>query len=218
MRRDKYYIPGMEATPVMKKNIERIQRWLDRLSCACEKDRWDSALIEADCLSAEVGKTREEIWSAVTGVREEKRSAFSGRQMFMVVRTASVALVIVFAASLPLAREADKPWTAATNTVNIKEDRLSWVTPEEEELLLTLRAEMSRVDMAAAETAASARRAPTTKNTAGAGGRAPSDNGAKITRAETKAANGINNEDLAALVQIGEKALRGNTPAIKVIN
>lgn len=204
----------------MKKNIERIQRWLDRLSSACEKDRWDSALIEADCLSAEVGKTREEIWGVVTGTREEKPSPFGRHGVFMAMRTASVAFVIVLAASLPAALEADKPWPAVTNTVYVKEDRLSWVTHEEEELLLALRAEMSKADLIAAGAEAQARSAPAARNTVrpAARGAVSDSNVVNAAKPETRQVSSITNEDLAALVQIGEKALRGNRPAIKVIN
>ena len=45
----------------MKKKIARIERWLNRLSAACETKRWDSALVEADCLSAEVREIREDL-------------------------------------------------------------------------------------------------------------------------------------------------------------
>lgn len=197
----------------MKKNIKRIQRWLDRFSCACDNEKWDSALIEADCLSAEVSKAREAIWRAVLSTEKARRISFSRRGAFMAFRTVAVSLLIVFAASIPSALEADKPWNAADTmkTIYVKEDRLSWVTPEEEELLLVLRAEMSKNSLT--EAAIAAKTQP--KKDSARQEKAPA---MQVGRAGKDTVGEVTNEDLLALVQIGEKALRGNTPAIKIIN
>lgn len=194
----------------MKKNISRIQRWLDRLSSACESEKWDSALIEADCLSAEVRRTRERLCSVVCV--GEKTGRLNPHGLFVILRTAGVALVIVLAASLPSAVEADKPWAVTnTKTVYVKEDRLSWVTPEEEELLLTLRSELLKSDLAVAA------RAPAPKQSVSKSARWKK----KLTVDAPdgkKQVEPVTNEDLMALIQIGEKALLGNSPAIEIIN
>lgn len=220
VNRDKYYIPAMRERYVMKKNTQRIRRWLDRLSSACESEKWDSALIEADCLSAEVRQTREKICDAANNRNMMKRSLIGRRQVFMVTRTTVAALLIVFAASLPSAIEADRPWSATndTKTTYVKEDSLSWVTPEEE-LLLVLRSEMSRSSLTIAGAAANIQSKGTdvvknnqVQSTVGA-----SDSSGQ-TRGEKKEAADMNNEELMALVQIGERALRGNAPAVTIIN
>lgn len=207
----------------MKKNIARIQRWLDRMSSACEGHKWDSALIEADCLSAEIRKTREEILDSARGERKEKAWPDGRRRLFMALRTASVSFAIILAASLPSALEADKPQISAAETVYVKEDRLSWVTPEEEILLLTLRSEMSKGDLitagAAANTQARKNGGAATENARNSSeSEAQPGGGQERARKETVAANSVTPDDLAALVQIGEKALRGNSPAVKIIN
>lgn len=207
----------------MKKNVARIQRWLDRMSSACEGHKWDSALIEADCLSAEVRKTREEILDSARGERKEKTWSGGRRRLFMALRTASVSFAIILAASLPAALEADKPLTSAVQTASVKEDRLSWVTPEEEALLLSLRSEMSKGDLI---TAGAAAKTQARKPDGAASGNARNGSlnearqggGQEKARKETVAANGVTQEDLTALVQIGEKALRGNSPAVEIIN
>lgn len=204
----------------MKKNITRMQRWLDRLSGACEKEKWNSALLEADCLHAELSKTREDILNeARKEVLAAKEPAMGRRSLFMAARAAAVAVLIVCFASLPSAVEADRPWSAeSTHTVYVKDDRLSWVTPEEEELLLVLRSEMSKSDLTAANTAAKTQRTAeaSPRNISRAAGK----DTAKVskTTAGNKAAGGVNNEDLLALIQIGEKALRGDARAITIIN
>lgn len=209
----------------MKKNIARLQRWLDRLSGACEVGKWDSALIEADCLSAEVRKTRDEIMDSACRVCEEKSVSRGWHRLFMTLRTVSVAFVIVLAVSLPSALEADRPWQPAVKTVYVMEDRLSWVTPEEESLLLELRSEMSKGDLIMAGNAAKLQvkvgNGAISKNVQGATnetGKDVSSGSSETAKRENKAASGVTNEDLATLVQIGEKALRGSSPAIKVVN
>lgn len=207
----------------MKKNIARIQRWLDRMSSACEGHKWDSALIEADCLSAEVRKTREEILDSARGERKEKTYSDGRRRLFMALRTASVSFAIILAASLPSALEADKPLVSTAKTVQAKEDRLSWVTPEEEALLLSLRSEMSKGDLitagAAAKTQARKPDGAAPGNAVNAAAdKAQPDGAQEKAKNEKKAANGVMQEDLTALVQIGEKALRGSSPAVKIIN
>lgn len=204
----------------MKKNITRIQRWLDRLSGACEKEKWNTALLEADCLHAELCKTREDILhEARNEVMATKKLAMGRHRLFMVARTSVVAMLIVCSASLPSAVEADRPWSSvSTNTIYVKDDRLSWVTPEEEELLLVLRSEMSKSDLTAANTAAKTQRAA--KVSAPNNLRAAGIKTTRVSNATTgnKAPGGVDNEDLLALIQIGEKALRGNARAITIIN
>lgn len=207
----------------MKKNVARIQRWLDRMSSACEGHKWDSALIEADCLSAEVRKTREQILDSARGERREKTWSDGRRRLFLALRTASVSFAIILAASLPSALEADKPLMPAVKTVYVKEDRLNWVTPEEEALLLTLRSEMAKGDLIAAGASAKTRaRKRDDVSSEKTGNSAIRDTrqggGQEKARNEKTAANSVTNEDLTALVQIGEKALRGSSPAVEIIN
>lgn len=206
----------------MNKNIARIQKWLDRMSGACGEQKWASALIEADCLSAEVRKTREEILGVVRSAQAEKPT-FQGRhRLFAVGRTASVAFAIVLAASLPLALEADRPWQPSVKTVYVQEDRLSWVTPEEESLLLSLRSEMSKGELitagAAAKTQMKTQNRIVSKNTGGTIKKIAASGGAVMPSPDARAVDTVINGDLTALVQIGEKALRENSRAIKIIN
>lgn len=209
----------------MKKNIARLQRWLDRLSSACDGSKWDSALIEADCLSAEIRKTREEILDSACRVFAEKPVSHCKRRIFTAMRAVSVAFFIVLAASLPSALEADKSGQQAVKTVYIKDDRLSWVTPEEESLLLELRSEMSKGDLIAAGAAAKSQTKvnnevayTNAKGTTNSTRKKVSSDGSETVKRENKAASGVTDEDLTTLVQIGEKALRGSSPAIKIIN
>ena len=204
----------------MKKKIARIERWLNRLSTACETKRWDSALVEADCLSAEVREIREDLTHMLENDAFETERLFSRSAVTMSIKSIGIALFIVLVSTIPLAVEADKPWAAQAVSKPAKsapQEMLAWVTPEEDELIRTLRADLSgknavkqteSVFLAPAKKRASLQvkkesivfpEIPITQNI------------------RVKPDVAISAEDLLALIQIGEKALRGDTPAIKVI-
>lgn len=206
----------------MKKNVKRIQRWLDRLSGACEQEMWDSALIEADCLEAEVRKTRNELLGAAQGV-QVREAPFLNRGAFsFAARSVGVAFLIVCSASVPSAIEADRPWTSVQPvTARVAQDRLSWVTPEEEELLLVMRAEMAKDNLTTAAMAAKQLPSPAPrakKNETKPLAAEPETPTAQPATVKQQPSQGISNEDLMALIRVGEKALKRSSPAIVVIN
>lgn len=205
----------------MKKKISRIQRWLDRLSAACDKERWDSALVEADCLSAEVREIREDLAHMLENEQTSTAAIFSGSAVTMSIRSIGIALFIVMVSTIPLAVESERPWTPQTASVplhNNGEEVLAWVTREEDELLRTLREDLSgqNIGRTAAQGIFSA---PAKKGTVA---RTPEkeiivSEKSAVRESSVRSEAGISAEDLLALLQIGEKALRGDTPAIKVI-
>ena len=205
----------------MKKKISRIQRWLDRLSAACDKERWDSALVEADCLSAEVREIREDLAHMLENEQTSTAAIFSGSAVTMSIRSIGIALFIVMVSTIPLAVESERPWTPQAVSVplhNNGEEVLAWVTREEDELLRTLREDLSgqNIGRTAAQGIFSA---PAKKGTVA---RTPEkeiivSEKPAVRESSVRSEAGISAEDLLALLQIGEKALRGDTPAIKVI-
>ena len=88
----------------MEKKMNRIQRWLDRCVTACKSGAWGSALMEVECLEAEIKSAREEIWVKAMNAPQAQRPTFSVffRQVF---RVSTVALSILFALALPLSLE-----------------------------------------------------------------------------------------------------------------
>lgn len=204
----------------MKKKITRIERWLKRLSVACESKRWDSALVEADCLSAEVRELREDLNHMLENDASEPERIFNRSAVTMSIKSIGIALFIVLVSTIPLAVEAEKPWAAQTVSKPAKttgQEMLTWVTPEEDELIKTLRADLSGKN--AAKQTESVFLAPAKKR---ASVQVKKDGAIVFERTvapeiRVKSEVGISAEDLLALLQIGEKALRGDTPAIKVI-
>ena len=204
----------------MKKKIARIERWLNRLSAACETKRWDSALVEADCLSAEVREIREDLTHMLENDAFETERIFSRSAVTMSIKSIGIALFIVLVSTIPLAVEADKPWAAQTVSKPAEstgQEMLAWVTPEEDELIRTLRTDLSGKN--AVKQTEAAFLTPAKKR---ASVQVKKENIVVFERPiapefSVKSEVGISAEDLQALVQIGEKALRGDIPVIKVI-
>ena len=205
----------------MKKKISRIQRWLDRLSTACETGRWDSALVEADCLSAEVREIREDLTLKLENDHAAARGILSRSAVTMSIKSVGIALFIVMVSTLPLAVESERPRTAQNVSKPAQsngEEILTWVTREEDELIRTLRADLSGQNAGSAKTE-KVFSVPVKKRTAA---EAKKEN-AMVSEmpfalnTQVRSETLISPEDLLALLQIGEKALRGDAPAIKVI-
>ncbi|MDY9920673.1 MAG: hypothetical protein U2P59_02460 [Synergistota bacterium] len=205
----------------MKKKISRIQRWLDRLSTACETGRWDSALVEADCLSAEVRQIREDLTQKLENDHVAAASIFSRSAVTMSIKSVGIALFIVLVSTIPLAVESERPWTAQTETKPAQkngDEILAWVTREEDELLRTLRSDLSGQNAGVTQTE-NVFSAPVKKR---ASAQVKRENVVvseipAVRNTPVRSEAEISAEDLMALLQIGEKALRGDTPAIKVI-
>jgi len=205
----------------MKKKISRIQRWLDRLSTACETGRWDSALVEADCLSAEVREIREDLTHKLESDHCPAPSIFKRSAVAMSIKSVGIALFIVMVSTIPLAVESERQWTAKTEirpAQSSGEDILTWVTREEDELIRTLRADLSGQNAGIAQTE-SVFSAPVKKRASAQVKKENTEISEMPTVRNTpeRSETGISAEDLLALLQIGEKALRGDAPAIKVI-
>lgn len=200
----------------MNTRIKRLQRWLDRLSSACDNKRWDSALVEADCLNAEVHELRSEIWETLQNSANIPKSIFTREALSLSFRTVVIAMVIVMLSTIPIAVESNKPWIPAhtANNNQEREQKLNWVTDEELELLRIIRADLSDKNLLRPLSV----QAPTRKETIKAAASAKNVNFVQQKTARNVESDvTIAPEDLFSLIQIGEKALRADTPAIKVL-
>jgi hypothetical protein len=139
----------------------------------------------------------------------------------MSIKSVGIALFIVMVSTIPLAVESERPWKAQSESKPAQssgEEILTWVTREEDELIRTLRSDLSGQNAGSAKTE-SVFSVPVKKR---ASAEAKNENtmvseipSARNTQVRSEAV--ISPEDLLALLQIGEKALRGDAPAIKVI-
>lgn len=200
----------------MTNKTARLQRWLDRLTAACENKKWKSAVAEADCLSAELRMVRDELWEKAEESVEPKRSFNFRTCASFGARSFGIAMAIVCLCTFPIAVESGKPQNIAalpTGAEN-KFEEFTLVTAEEKELLQMLRANLKESNVAirkAEKEAPAAKRKLTARMVE-----------RQITDVPEKApvprADRIKPEELLTLIQIGEKSLRGDTPAIKIIN
>ncbi|MEG1603124.1 MAG: hypothetical protein RRY12_02100 [Cloacibacillus sp.] len=202
----------------------RLQRWLDRLTAACGSKKWKSAVAEADCLSAELKQMREELWLQAEGevkqpltLRIKSGLAFGGKSF-------GIAMIIICMCTIPIAVESGVPnrQTASAPTVSAPNyEELTFVTAEEKELLQMLRKNLNESNMAVR---AADKKSPMYKSSFTAQAVAGKQTAKPVFKepalpvksAETK--KPIKAEDLLTLIQIGEKSLRGNDSAIKIIN
>lgn len=208
----------------MKKKISRIQRWLDRLSTACDRGKWDSALVEADCLFAEVSEIREDLTLKLENDNFAAATIFNRSTLSMCIKSIGIAMFIVLVSTIPLAVESERPWMAqkaSESTKSSGQEMLAWVTPEEDELIRALRIDLSGLNTGAnqVENVFSTPSGPVKKRVLAQAKkeivRISETSSARSTQAKSEV--GISAEDLLALLQVGEKALREDAPAIKVI-
>lgn len=204
----------------MKKRIARIQRWVDRMSAACENKKWESALMEADCLSAEVKETREKLLSISESTLIPHKPRVAIPIFSMAVKSAGIALLIVCCSTIPSAVEADRPWVASAPKpaaeVRVERENLRWITPEEEELLKMIRADMDKAEpiyqaSKPVEEKRDDRAAPSTSRIV------VRDIPARVVAEQPAAKKDVSEEELLSLLQIGAKALRTGTPAVRII-
>lgn len=209
----------------MKRKIARLQRWLDRLGTACDSQKWKSAAVEADCLSAELNEVREELWGKAKNdvVTPSAFDKIKSRVPF-VVKTAAIAIVIICFSTLPIAVESGVPQKVAAlpTGAESKFDEFALVTFEEKELLQLLRKNLNESNIAikTTEEVVPERKKTFTAKTAEIPRAKPiKETPVKAAPAiRQRAENGIKAEDLLTLIQIGEKSLRGGESAIKFVN
>lgn len=209
----------------MKHKTIRLQRWLDRLTAACDSRRWNSAVAEADCLSAELKQVREELWKeAENEAVRTPLSVRAGGAVFCGARSFAIALLIICLTTIPIAVESGRPSSPLPQTFSSvpagRQEEFAIVTAEEKELITMLRRSLN--DSNAAVRAAAVRPQSPKKTSVSvpvvkAAVREMPSVSAPVQQAR-KPENKIKTEELLTLIQIGEKSLRGGASAIKIIN
>lgn len=171
----------------MSIGISRIQRWVDRLTAACDQKKWAAAVSEADCLSAEIKLVREKLWE---NAESELSPVSHSKPVIMGVKVVLSAFIIVCCTTLPIAIESGISVAPARRDI-------VFVSSEEKELLAMLREDLSGKNVPVIMT------------------EKQEDNKRVVASAPKE--DIIKSEDLIALVQIGQRSLMGNTPVIKII-
>ena len=207
----------------MDVQLTRIQRWVDRLRETCRTGSWSSAVAEAECLEAEVRGAREQIWARLEaealGELPRPWERFRG-----FLQGFALSLAVLLGVALPLSLEADRPMDFSTP---LARGDLEWVSPDEQQLLQTLRRRLSEegagrrpagIPKAFALSApeppgiprpakeSSGRERPVAGT--GTAGTTIADESARSRRQ----GGALPLEEVLALLQVGQRALREETP------
>lgn len=223
----------------VEKKLSRIDRWLKRCAAACRCGSWNSALMEIECMEAEAKGFREELWDIAAHEAEGRVRRPLRESLYLSLRVAVLASVLVLSAGFPLSMDQDAPFKGFSgNSVAV-------LTSTESDILDALRASLSnrnadRVVLTlerteeeepakrqsgaaaaddwssrapvAARAAVRSERIAKSKDLQGAGkGTAPA------SPAKQTAAKEPSVEEVISLIQVGQRALRISEPAVRIL-
>lgn len=206
----------------MEKKMNRIQRWLDRCVTACKSGAWGSALIEVECLEAELKSVREEIWAMAIANPKSQITAF--RSVFRhLLRVSTVALALLLALVLPLSLDSEKRYGPVRALGG--EGTFTWVTLDEGQMLNALRRDLSEnnrgraveVPLVVTQTRLRANASGNVKLPLPAIG-VEEKAGDKVNRDEKdRKEEHVPVEKVLSLIQVGQRAIQMGEPAVRVV-
>ena len=205
----------------MEKKMNRVQRWLDRCVTACKSGAWGSALIEVECLEAELKSAREEIWAMAIANPRPQISVF--RSVFRhLLRVSTVALALLLALVLPLSLDSEKRYGPVRALSG--EGTFTWVTLDEGQILDALRRDLSENNRGRAA------EVPLILTQARPRAKASSNVKLPLPAAiEEKAGGKVNSDErdrkeehvpvekVLSLIQVGQRAIQMGEPAVRVV-
>lgn len=177
----------------MEKNLKRVQRWVDRCIAACGSRKWDSALAEVECARAELESARDIIWERAS---DSRRQLPVGQVFALSFRSLAIALLVVMIAALPISTVGYAPMGVDTDSL-----RLEWVTSDEQSVLSSLRASLSEMNFA--------REVQPGENGAISGNHVFPGAERHVSAAPQEDASGVALDEILTLIEIGQRALRG---------
>ena len=206
----------------MEKRIAGIVRWLERCLSACRAGVMENALMDVECARAEIERLRDEVWRKTECLYAEKAQKRRNLAFFdKLLRVSFGAMVFVLAIATPLAFVAQNE----ERNERVVSLELEWVTPDEKTLLSNLRKHLSDNNAFAsiqAETLVYESRSEGFKELDEKKELTKKAIPSKPTKAlemdekmmkETR----IPYDRILSLVQTGEKALKNEQPAIRIV-
>ncbi len=123
----------------MENKIKKVQRWLERCVDACKSRSWENALADMECATAELESARKELWSVVDGSRAAARSRRRTRRL----EASCVATILVLMSAIPVAMP--DPVKKAVQSMGWEDQRamLEFLTRDEKVLITSLRKSLS---------------------------------------------------------------------------
>lgn len=192
----------------MENKIRKVQRWLERCVEACKSRSWENALADMECATAELESARKELWSVVDGSRAAARSRRRTRRL----EASFVATILVLMSAIPVAMP--EPVRKAVQSMGWEDQRamLEFLTRDEKALITSLRKSLSsanrfegiedRNNIPSVASEVSVASVPRT---------APKRESKPLRIKVLKDADGpIALDEMVQLLEIGQRALRGN--------
>ncbi len=185
----------------MEKNLNRVHRWIDRCIAACRNGKWDSALAEVECARAELESASEEIWEMASGMGNNYPV---GRFFALSLRSSVIALLVIMVAALPISTISHAP----VGIADTSDLRLEWVTADEQSVLSSLRISLSEMNLAREIPADEIAAPPSVRI-------APAMAGSPIMEKPRESSYSGGLDEILALIEIGQRALRGENIVIR---
>lgn len=199
----------------MEQKVRRIARWVERCALACRFKKWSEALMEIECARAELETVRSDLWERAEEEASEKGHVVA-REWIFPFRVALVGGVILLCAALPLSTEdpSRSPYSVATNTAPL----LEFVTPDERDLLHAMRSSLSNLaerndatgggDVSLRMEGRGLAVPGEERRSASGGGDGVTPKAGPVEERAGRKETTVSLEDVLALVQKGERALR----------
>ncbi|MDR1509637.1 MAG: hypothetical protein LBS53_08365 [Synergistaceae bacterium] len=202
----------------MECHLKRVERWFKRCAAACKCGSWNDALIEADCLEAETKGLREKLWRVIAEEHLGIRARGFGGTVFQAFKVASLALVIVMTAVMPLSVDPE----ANTEISAAPPASIALLTSAESDIINALRESLSSSNNGrVALTVEIPEKPPVTVGPRGAAMASETAISAPQPAEEDKTENPEprhpSAEEVISLIQAGQRALRVPDPAIRII-
>lgn len=200
----------------MERHIRRVQRWLDRCLEACRIGQWHAALAEMECAKADMEAARQHLWETLQGA---EAPVSRWRRWDPVWRGVLGGISVVLALAHPVAY--DDPVAVARRE---SPEILAFVTQDEQTLLTALRSSLGAGALRRSASGADVQMPEVSRSEASRERKRPRPElpvrqGSSAV-AESPASQGregavLPTEDILALVQVGERALRDT--AVRVV-
>ena len=219
------------------KRIDRMERWLKRCAVSCGCGAWSSALMDMECLQAEAREFRDELWTAAENGARETESARRGNRLFATARVTLLALLFVVTTGFPLSIDQEVPFKGFRG----KSESIALLTATESDIISGLRSTLSSgnvgrviltVDLPEQRT-----KPEKMRGAASASGKEPSavtvrTDKPQVAKTPTQAlpaptpkkepastvreVGELSVEEVVTLIQVGQRALMGTEPVIKI--
>ncbi len=193
----------------MERKLKRVERWIGRCREACRMKRWQMALLEIESAKADLEGVRRDLW-------ERAEAEETGENLFlssagMLFRRGGMAFFLLILMAVPLS-VGERPRLLAEFR---EEKSLVFVTKDEKELLSSLRKSLSAGAVRFSEADFSDPKKEPERSFSFTGGAGESFSPPRKENLPQDVSRGLGFDEVLALVQVGERALRGT--AIEVV-